>query len=141
METAVSTLPKRIDLTGKVFGRLTVTGYAGTSNSGSLWYCDCACGRKGLKISGMNLRKGATKSCGCLHRETCKQNAKRMGENNAVPRVNVGEIYGYLMVIKRERDFSRYLCECLRCGSLISVTRSELVKGEKTMCDECARGL
>jgi len=33
------------DLTGETFGWLTVLGYAGHNNSGSVWLCQCACGR------------------------------------------------------------------------------------------------
>lgn len=58
----------RIDLTGRVFGRLTVREFAGRNdNRELLWLCDCRCG--GTKIAvGNNLRSGGTKSCGCAMR-------------------------------------------------------------------------
>lgn len=134
-------MPNYKDMTGQVFGRLTVTGYAGSDSKGqAMWYCDCECGTKGVIVKGPNLRRGLTKSCGCLRRETGKRNAKITGENNSLPMVFIDDIYGDLLVVKRQEAFSHFICQCLRCGSLISVTRSELVKGEKTMCDECARG-
>jgi len=49
MEMVGFTLPKRIDLTGKVFGKFTVTGYAGIRNGRSSWYCDCG-SKKGMVI-------------------------------------------------------------------------------------------
>lgn len=37
-------MSKKIDLTGKVFGRLTVIKEAGRNNSSLLWLCRCECG-------------------------------------------------------------------------------------------------
>jgi len=56
---------KRIELTGKKFGRLTVFGVTGTKGkNGQLrWNCQCECG-KAIVVSGGNLKK--SKSCGCL---------------------------------------------------------------------------
>lgn len=57
------------DLTGKRFGRLTVMGFDGfTKNRQSLWKCRCDCGGV-VSTQGNDLRRGHTKSCGCLHRE------------------------------------------------------------------------
>jgi hypothetical protein len=56
----------RYDLTGMVFGRLTVIRFAGTTdNRISLWECLCVCGNT-LITRGARLRVGRTKSCGCL---------------------------------------------------------------------------
>ncbi|WP_203651532.1 alcohol dehydrogenase [Secundilactobacillus yichangensis] len=60
---------KRIDLTDQRFGRLTVTGFAGSGKNGNaLWRCRCDCGKEVI-ADGYLLRKGNTKSCGCLRRE------------------------------------------------------------------------
>lgn len=57
---------KRIDMTGKTFGRLTVTAYDSTSDSGRVnWRCRCECGNEAIVV-GQNLRNGNTLSCGCL---------------------------------------------------------------------------
>ena len=51
------------------FGRLIALEYVGTNNHhNALWLCRCDCGNKKV-IIGENLRKGSTKSCGCLNRE------------------------------------------------------------------------
>jgi hypothetical protein len=55
------------NLTGQVFGRLTVMGYAGSSD-GAVWFCKCSCGQE-KKIKGCWLWAGSIKSCGCLRRE------------------------------------------------------------------------
>ena len=59
-----------IDLTGQRFGRLMVTGRdTNKTEGGSVWWkCRCDCGRVKTTI-GQSLRKGATRSCGCLHAE------------------------------------------------------------------------
>lgn len=55
-----------IDLTGKVFGKLTVIERVeDRTNSGfAQWLCKCACGNTSVVLSNA-LNSGATKSCGC----------------------------------------------------------------------------
>jgi hypothetical protein len=54
----------RIDLTGRRYGRLTVTGFAGRLKTEMRWACVCDCG--GQKVVGRsNLIGGRTVSCGC----------------------------------------------------------------------------
>jgi len=55
-----------IDLSGKIFGRLTVIKLYGKNNSGRYkWACRCECG-KIVTIIACHLISGHTKSCGCL---------------------------------------------------------------------------
>lgn len=58
----------RVELVGKKFGRLQVVSFAGTSKSAARWNCTCECGTKRV-VAGKYLRKGLTRSCGCLKRE------------------------------------------------------------------------
>lgn len=57
-----------IDLTGKTFGKLTVLYKAphDDNNTSVYWVCQCECGRITQPISGQNLRRGETISCGCV---------------------------------------------------------------------------
>lgn len=59
-----------IDITGQRFGRMLVLGKASEPavNGGSLWRCICDCGQEKTVNSGC-LRRGNTKSCGCLAAE------------------------------------------------------------------------
>lgn len=59
-----------IDLTGQVFGRLTVLYKVKPpgKNSAAYWLCRCECGKE-LPICSGSLRKGCSKSCGCLQVE------------------------------------------------------------------------
>lgn len=59
-----------LDLTGSVFGRLTVTERVpGTDRHGKVrWLCTCTCGQPTTVVTA-KLRSGHTRSCGCLSRE------------------------------------------------------------------------
>lgn len=58
-----------IDLTGKKFGRLTVIERSGADANGqAMWRCKCECGNES-SVKGGHLRRGHTRSCGCLENE------------------------------------------------------------------------
>lgn len=58
--------PSAVDLTGKVFGKLTALKCTGESvGENLLWVCICSCGNTVTVMSG-SLRSGNTKSCGCF---------------------------------------------------------------------------
>lgn len=57
-----------INLSGKKFGKLLVIERKESSKTGQArWLCQCDCGNKRI-IFGNSLRKGRTKSCGCLRK-------------------------------------------------------------------------
>lgn len=58
-----------IDLTGKRFGKLIVVcRVQNNKHNQPQWKCVCDCGNETVVV-GQKLRKGITKSCGCLVRE------------------------------------------------------------------------
>ena len=60
-------MEKKYDLTGKVFGFMTVLKYAGWDKraSTSVWACRCICGKETIR-RGCNIRKSSPSySCGC----------------------------------------------------------------------------
>jgi len=67
-------MPKFIDLTGQKFGRLTVIKMIDERlNNGRIqWKCKCECG-KIKNITGIYLRQGESRSCGCLHKDNIKK--------------------------------------------------------------------
>lgn len=68
-----------IDLTGQQFGRLTVIKRDGSyKNRQTLWACKCDCGNC-VTVASLSLRRGATKSCGCLRTETAREANKTHG--------------------------------------------------------------
>jgi hypothetical protein len=58
----------RVDLAGKVFGKLTVLEFVGRPARGtsgdSLWRCRCVCGKESVAY-GCNLKSGKSTTCGC----------------------------------------------------------------------------
>jgi len=65
---------KTIDLTGQRYGRLLVVSDSGEryANNGLVkWNCVCDCG-SAANVNGQSLRRGRTKSCGCLQLETVR---------------------------------------------------------------------
>lgn len=71
-------LQRLIDLTGKQFGKLTVTGRGEGPTPRPYWTCVCECGGA-VTVSGDNLRRGKATSCGC-----------RVAEKNAELRMTHG---------------------------------------------------
>lgn len=59
---------RAVDLTGLVFGRLTVVKFFKTKNKVRYWECECSCGSISF-VSRTHLLSGKTKSCGCLLKE------------------------------------------------------------------------
>ena len=57
-----------LDLTGQVYGRLTVIRRAENVNGRTRWHCLCSCGNETDVATGL-LRSGGTRSCGCLSKE------------------------------------------------------------------------
>lgn len=59
-------MSRNYDLTGKVFGKLTVIREDSARETGNRrWICKCDCGNETVIIT-RNLNSGNTKSCGCL---------------------------------------------------------------------------
>lgn len=61
------------DLSGRSFGKLLVTGFAGYDwRSAALWKCACQCGASTI-IPSSRLRLGGAHSCGCVRRVSARE--------------------------------------------------------------------
>ena len=75
------------DLTNKKFGRWTVIKISHTkkkrnsSSSEVYWLCQCECGTQKV-LSGYVLKRGISKSCGCLQKELIKRRSTKHGMKN-----------------------------------------------------------
>lgn len=72
------------DLTGQVFGRLTVLYRTEdrVSKSGAktvTYHCKCSCGNE-RDVVATNLRRGSTQSCGCMHNELLSNRCTKRDE-------------------------------------------------------------
>lgn len=76
---------KAIDLTGNRYGRLVALRPAPTADRsrGLRWMCQCDCGNV-CEVLSYSLRKGITRSCGCLFRDTI---TKHGGQNERLYKV------------------------------------------------------
>lgn len=107
-----------IDLTGSVFGSLTVLRREGHIDRRPAWRCRCECGRE-VVIRGASLRGGYSTSCGC----------------SRVLDIT-GERYGRLLVVGRAPSrghFAFWRCQC-DCGSKATVSGTALRRGETRSC-------
>lgn len=75
------------DLSGRIFGRLTVEKFAGYPKhapSKAQWVCACSCGQAGLVVYGYNLKNGNTNSCGCFKIEATKKSNSTHGQSKTL---------------------------------------------------------
>lgn len=119
-------LPKNvIDITGQKFGRLTAIRYLGTEGRKAKWLCRCDCGNIS-EVTSNNLRRGGTKSCGCLKDENHKR------------RDLTGQRFGRLVAI-RPAGPRKWLCRC-DCGTETTVFTGALTSGGTRSCGCGRRG-
>lgn len=118
------------DITGEVFGRLTVVGQIGRNKrQETLWSCTCSCGSgKEVITIGNRLKSGKTKSCGCLKKE-----------NGAARVIDIsGQKFGRLTVISHcgsnKEGKSLWLCKCDCDGKEVTVIGKELRNGHTQSC-------
>lgn len=90
-----------IDITNHKFGRWTVLHRAGSVRRDSAWKVRCECGFERV-ISGGELRRGKSKSCGCYAREQSSKRAKTHG-HTANGKVS-GEWKSWMSMLDRCRN-------------------------------------
>lgn len=74
-------MSKLIDLTGQRFGRLVVIKKVESHCTNAKWLCKCDCGNETTAL-GTTLRRGETKSCGCIRAEYWKSKKTTHGKSN-----------------------------------------------------------
>ena len=128
-----------IDLTGQQFGLLTVIQRDFNPHKGkeAWWLCYCECGNM-KSIRGSDLRRGKTKSCGCLSIKQAKENIKKAQEKNQIEQSLIGKIFGKLKVIEElsEKDkygYKQWKCLC-ECGNITISNTNALNSGKKLSC-------
>lgn len=132
------------DLTGMVFGRLTVmsrsddvVGKNGINNI--TWLCLCSCGNEiVLKASSLN-QKRPTLSCGCLEKDVIKK--RNLEQTEKLKKELIGKEFGRLFVIKMNgykknkngKKSSLFYCKC-ECGNFVTVVGTQIKNGSVKSC-------
>ena len=70
---------RKINLTGRRFGRLVVLCEGNKKGKNTTWHCKCDCGKE-LDIIAYNLKDGHTRSCGCLALDVNSKLHKKHGD-------------------------------------------------------------
>lgn len=117
---------KKIDMTGVHLHRLTFL-YPDINNKLN-WICKCDC-ENIVSVNVANVKRGLTKSCGCLHSEITSE---RLTIDLA------GKHFGKLIVIERDKTKPKsqgvyWKCKC-DCGNEVSVISHSLKEGTTTSC-------
>lgn len=126
---------KKIDLTGQRFGKLLVVERSGTKNDKAIWKCQCDCGNISFANTS-NLRRGNTRSCGCLSIE-CITNLNK-GKSLMIDLS--GQKFGRLTVLEfshfsKDKKRTYWKCRC-DCGKEI-ITRADGMKSGHTNSCGC----
>lgn len=117
---------KALDMVGKRFGRLVVLERAGNAGACAAWKCRCDCGNE-IVTNGSCLRRGQTRSCGCLVEDRVMD--------------LTGQRFGMLTVLERaghKRNRVAWRCRC-DCGKEVIVCALDLRNGSKKSCG-CMKG-
>lgn len=139
---------KRIkDITGQIFGRLTVLGLAPKPNdkdTRAYWWCKCSCKQHNIvRVSGKSLRNGNTQSCGCLQKDIAREKAiernitSRPGKGNKKDLTN--KTFGKLIALESTNDRDKdgsiiWKCKCLNDNNIIFASSHLLLNGSIQSC-------
>ena len=110
-----------INLTGKIFNKLTVTGHAGNSKDGkSRWFYVCECGKTG-DIDGYAIKN--QHSCGCESYPVIDLSGKQFGKLKVIS----------LSVTDKKSKNKKWNCLC-DCGNSCEAITASLNRGKTKSC-------
>ena len=127
---------QREDLTGQKFSYLTVLNYAYSERGQRYWNCLCDCGRN-INVTTKSLKSGNTRSCGCLHSQTIREN--NIQNKSKLNQVDIiGKTFDFLKVLERDdtkkSGRTHYICKCTNCGNVKSISYSDLISERIHAC-------
>lgn len=119
------------DLTGQIFGRLTILVPCGKDKKGNyLWLCSCACGKE-VKVSSSNLISGHTTSCGCIKKEG--EAKKKQNTDTRLIGLVVNGITFISRAGKNKHGTYLWVCKCY-CGTLFETVPQNIFQGTVKSC-------
>lgn len=144
-------LKQQHDLTSNRYGKLVAVerdNERSLRDGNSYWFCDCDCGTKHKSVMAEMLKRGATKSCGCLKNENCgeKHHNWKGGITPLKMKIRNSTSYDEWRTAVYKRD--DYTCQC--CGKhggkmnahhIKSFANNELLRLDVTngitLCEQC----
>lgn len=121
-------MPKIIDLTGEVFGELTVLEKDfSRKGKNSYWKCLCNCGNE-TSVMASNLRSGQTTSCGCKKRRTNLNRIKDLTGKifNELTVIELDNTYREEKNLNKNRTYWKVQCSC---GNIFTTCGHNLQRG------------
>lgn len=88
-----------IDLAGQKFERVQVVSRApnmSETDTNARWNCKCDCGKEFIAY-GQDIRRGKTKSCGCLTRKTMGDRSRRFNTRHGMSQTRAFRIWGGML--------------------------------------------
>jgi hypothetical protein len=134
------------DITGLRFGRLVVKCIDHKKSGNIFWECVCDCGNTKI-TSYSSLNSGHTNSCGCIRKETAKNQGKcNLGLRRSKLGSLVGKIYNNWTVLELVDSVnddpykSLWLCRCT-CGNERTVKAHNLIFNRVKSCGCLKKGV
>jgi very-short-patch-repair endonuclease len=100
------------DLTGQIFGHLTVLQWLGTINGNSKYLVKCDCGKE-YEIYASNLTQGNSTSCGCVRESHGENKIRKILTDNNINFVNQKSFNNFIYEdTKGKPKYDFYLPDC-----------------------------
>ena len=127
----MSTSNLKHDLTGRVFGKITILDRDYTNSKRVAWNYECECGNKRSALS-HNLLSGSTTHCGCSPKgprahflKTGQRHSKHVGARS-------GKLVATEYIVdEKKRQLLKCLCDC---GNTPTVLYSNFTTGKQKSC-------
>lgn len=132
-----------MDLTGIRYGRLVAIQRDGScpKTHHARWHCRCDCGSE-KTFRGDHLRRGTSRSCGCLNAELTRERKELLRADLTGRRFGSYTVLGEPRAVAKAAGSTNggnltWLCRC-DCGREVHVQASQLKYSSGSKCRKCA---
>lgn len=122
----------RYDLVGQKIGRWTVQYLLEerTKKRGKIYHCKCECGNE-KDVPAETLRRGESKSCGCLNRELAAERCRATRIDLTGQRF--GKLVALFPIYSENGGHTLWHCQC-DCGNTCDIDMGNLRSGKSQSC-------
>ena len=131
-KTAKNECDCRYDLVGQKIGRWTVQYLLEerTKKRGKIYHCKCECGNE-KDVPAETLRRGESKSCGCLNRELAAERCRATRIDLTGQRF--GKLVALFPIYSENEGHTLWHCQC-DCGNTCDIDMGNLRSGKSQSC-------